>query len=188
MNKNKRTKFQALGMAALLFFTSSAVTFADAPEETAAAHEQPALIGMPNPMVEYTSIPEMQDALGFLPLTLPESMYTCTNRYIIAKSTADLRYTTRDTERPSTYCIRSARQTSFPSSQDISGMYGFTWWPHFISRTNVFLAKTGDSSYAARWSNDQYLFSATADNVDEADFNDELLHLVSTTEEDYTRK
>ena len=67
-------------------------------------------------------------------------------------------------------------------------MYGFTWWPHFISRTNVFLAKTGDSSYAARWSNDQYLFSATADNVDEADFNDELLHLVSTTEEDYTRK
>ena len=187
MNKTKRTKFQVLGMAALFFVTSSAAAFAATPEEAPAAHAQPVLVGMPNPMVAYASISAMQDTLGFPPLTLPESLYTCTNRFVIAKTTADLRYTSRDTQNPSTYCIRSARQTAFPSSQDISGMCGFTWWPHFISRTNVFIAQTGTDSYAARWSNDQYLFSAAADHVSEADFNDEILRLVSTTEEDYTR-
>ena len=188
MNKIKRTKFQVLGMAALFFAAGSAAAFAAVPEEASTVQEQPALIGMPNPMVGYASVSEMQDTLGFLPLTLPESLYTCTDRYVIAKTTADLRYTARGTETPSVYQIRTARQTSFPSSQDISGMYGYTWWPHFISRTNVFIARTGASSYVARWSNDQYLFSAAADQIDEADFNDEILRLVSTTEDDYTRK
>ncbi len=188
MNNTKRTKLQSLGIAALFFVTSPMTVFAATPGEAAPSPAHSAIIGMPNPMVEYASLTEMQDILGFLPLTLPESLYTCTHRYIIAKATADIRYTSGTAQETSAYCIRSARQTTFPASQDISGMYGFTWWPHFISRTNVFITKTGLTSYAARWSNDQYVFSVTADNIEEADFNDEILRLVSVTEEDYTKK
>jgi len=185
MNKINRTKFRAWILTALCAAAITANCYA-APEGTVSpVPSGETMIGMPNPMLSYDSIAAMQEVLGFSPMTLPESEYSCTNRYIISKKLADLRYTALYTENPVQLCVRSARQEEFPHVPDISGVYSVTWWPHFISRTNVFIAKSAPASYAARWSNATYVFSLTADGLNETEFKSLVRNLVLTAEDDF---
>jgi len=181
----KQIKFTAIGSITSLLLLMSPSCYAQQ-TPVAAPADLPAAIGMPNPMVAYDSLPKMNNDLGFAPLALPDTGYQCTKMYIIAKTTAELRYTSLDADDPSTFCVRSARQESFPSTRDISGIYGCTWWPYFISRTNLFFTETGSGAYAARWSNARYLFVLSASNTNGPDFQAELKRCISLTEQEYT--
>ena len=164
---------------------SDEVTSEEVTEGEAADTEE--TVGMANPMVEYETIPEMQEVLGFDPLYLPESSgYTCSVMYIISGDLADLRFASKDGG-TAEIGVRSALADTM-DSDDVSGYYGDDWKESTVSDTEV---ETGggsqdvDNTYFAKWSNDKYAFSVSG-AVSEDEFSDILEQLVGITENEYT--
>lgn len=141
---------------------------------------------MANPMVEYKTIPEIEHALGFDPLYLPESSgYTGSEMYVIGESLADLRYISKNGGKEE-ISVRSALKDS-TDTEDVSGYYGDDWHDRKVSNTIVGIGggtADADNTFFARWSNDKYLFSVSGD-LDEAAFMDIVDTLVIVTENNY---
>lgn len=132
-------------------------------------------VGMPNPMIEYTSVQDAAKAAGFTPLYLPKiSGYHVSSTFVISKGTVDIRYT-HDGEPDKTLTLRTA-QAKKQKTKDISGICSVNWTQQTIDDTNVFLTKVPAESkashdgYAARWEQDGMLFSVYAENISEPEF------------------
>lgn len=122
------------------------------------------LVGMPNPMVEYTSYRDMVETLGFSPLIFPRGTgMMATAQYVIGGETADIRYQSRYglNGRQQSYTVRTARATDTNTEPaSISGLHGYTWETKKLSSSDVKVAKISDSSYAAVWTTGGFVFSA----------------------------
>ena len=135
------------------------------------AQEEP-LIGMPNPIVEYKTMPELENVVGFRPLILPKGTFLGGKYKVEAISSisgqmADVRYKLGGKGK---LTIRSQKFDA-PSSQDISGVYTGNWKRETISQTGVDIAKFAKASYAARWVVGNYSFAVIGEHMKEKDFN-----------------
>lgn len=132
---------------------------------------------IPNPITENHSYGEVARSVGFHPLYIPAaSGYRCTDFLTYSGSMADFRYTNGTSK----VTVRTAKASA--ADDDISGIYGAKWDKRTAGNTVVYVAKTGESSYAAHWTSGGYAFSATGDNITEADF----MNLVSGSMVDMT--
>lgn len=122
------------------------------------------LVGMPNPMVEYSSYRDMVETLGFSPLIFPRGTgMMVTAQYVIGGETADIRYQSRYglNGRQQSYTVRTARATDTNTEPaSISGLHGYNWETKKLGSSDVKVAKISDSSYAAVWTTGGFVFSA----------------------------
>lgn len=144
-----------------------------------------AMVGMPNPLVEYSSYSELNDAVHFRPLALPKGTVLAgkykPSAYIsISGETADVRY---DLEKGGSLMIRSAKVGK--GSQDISGIYTKNWKEQNFDGTTVSVAKVQKNCYAARWKVGDYTFAVYGEKMKEKDFKKLLPALVDYTEQHY---
>lgn len=157
--------------AAMMFGSVATATPLDIKEASAVANDAAVaseatetLVGMPNPMVEYTSYRDMVETLGFSPLIFPRGTgLVTTAQYVIGGETADIRYQSRYglNGRQQSYTVRTARATDTNTEPaSISGLHGYTWETKKLSATDVQIAKISDSSYAAVWTTGGFIFSA----------------------------
>lgn len=149
------------------------------------AKEEP-LIGMPNPIVEYQTMPELEKVVGFRPLVLPKGTFLGGKYKVEAISSisgqlADVRYKLKG---KSTLTIRSQR-FDVPSSQDISGVYTGNWKRETIGQTGVDIAKLPKDSYAARWVVGNYSFAVVGEHMKEKDFRRLLTEVLVDRTEDF---
>lgn len=172
MKSIKKSVFISLAGAALIL--SGAVAQASYPGD----------VGVPNPMVEYSSYDDLDNALGFEPLFLTKSFgYKCDAFYSISGKTADIRYTN---DQGAEVTVRTARLVP-EESNDISGVYTGKWKEKTIGNTPLKVAKLSKDSFAASWTEDAFAFSLTGDHMTEEEFM-KLLggYFVDITEHFYT--
>ncbi len=150
---------------------------------------------LPNPMVPYTSYQEMADVLGFRPLVLPRAEgYELTDAFVIDNTVSDMRYSSRygATEQRSQLTIRTALKSSIAASGSdaattLSGFYSVDWQPLQLGTKTVLLAQISDTSYAACWSEGDYLFTCDGKNFNRWDFTHRIVYdLIDTTDHYYT--
>ena len=169
----------------LLALLAAAAILAPLPAQAAApAAEQPPqggiLTGMPNPYTEYSTLAEMKQVLGFMPLTMPkDSHFKYTAKYIISGTTADLRF---KGDKDETAGIRSARM-DIAGMEDISGYYSVQWEDLHISQTDLHIAYLDYDSYVARWTHGKYTFAFNAHAMTREKYHKLLRSLVQTTEQ-----
>ena len=125
------------------------------------------MIGMPNPMVEYQSYQEMSEILDFNPLYLPQiTGYRSYYMAAISRNIGDIRY---KNDKGSELTIRTA-EISDVGTHDISGIHGANWKKLQIGDTSIFFAALSKDSWAARWKEGDYVFSATGENMEQGEF------------------
>lgn len=167
------TKKMLLVAAGAMMFVGSVAMPLDVREASAEASASAAgeaasmtagLVGMPNPMVEYTSYRDMVETLGFSPLIFPRGTgLVTTAQYVVGGETADIRYQSCYglNGRQQSYTVRTARATDTNTEPaSISGLHGYTWETKKLGNSDVKVAKISDSSYAAVWTTGGFVFSA----------------------------
>lgn len=154
--------------------------------QAAPSESSPPALTLPNPMIEYQTLPEMTAILGFTPLYLPHSSgYECTAMYIINDCIADLRFQNTDGEKSSSLTVRSARW-DLSGQDDISGCYGMDWQESTISHSTVHIGQYAESTTkAAYWGSGRYVFALIAQDTNEYQFQNSLELLVDITEANY---
>ena len=138
-----------------------------------------AMDGMPNPMVEYSSVAEAAQAAGYYPLSLSElTGYQAEHIYVIAGDLIDIRYA-RIRNDSAKLLVRTA-PVILMQDDDISGVYGATWKkvtlrgiPVSIAEVKAEDGKTTD--YAAHWTVGDYLFAVQSEGLSYAAFMAALL-------------
>ncbi|MFV0635761.1 hypothetical protein [Mitsuokella sp. WILCCON 0060] len=158
--------------------------------ETAGDTQSDANAGMPNPMVPYNSYTEMAQALDFHPLYFPlSSGLELQQRFIIGGNVADLRYASRygQPEKRAQFTVRTAvADPDSMTAETLSGVYGANWQTQTIGGTSVQIAEVSDSSFAAYWTKDGFVFSVGAENVNRWDFLRQVRdNLIDLTEHYY---
>ena len=174
MYKKNQSKLKLRSLLAATMFATASLA------GTAQASSHPdVMVGMPNPMVEYSSVLDAAKAAGFTPLYLPAlSGYHVNFVYVIDKTTVDIGYT-RDGDANTTLRLRTARSSSL-QTKDISGIYSVQWKDKTLDDVPVAIAKVPALSkdvrdgYAAHWSVDGWLFSVSAEQIAQPEF----LHLL----------
>lgn len=171
---------------------TAAETAADTADaaETAGDTQSDANAGMPNPMVPYNSYTEMAQALDFHPLYFPlSSGLELQQRFIIGGNVADLRYASRygQPEKRAQFTVRTAvADPDSMTAETLSGVYGANWQTQTIGGTSVQIAEVSDSSFAAYWTKDGFVFSVGAENVNRWDFLRQVRdNLIDLTEHYY---
>ena len=181
----------AATLAAAVFLVAGAVSVEAAAEtEEPAAAEKIQEIGLPNPIVSYDTIAEMEIVLGFTPLMLPSSSgYVCTNMSVIDGVTADMEYIAKGRlqDEGSSLTVRSAELAKVADLKgDISGVYSAKWEKKKAGQSVVYIAKLADDSFAAHWVNEQYAFSFVGHKISRDKFLLLLRNiLVPQTERDF---
>lgn len=140
--------------------------------------------GLPNPMIGYDSLSEMNKILGFAPLTLDDSRYTNTNKIIISGVTAHLVYQDTSVKSENKVLVRSALKNK-AHMQNVSGYFYDNWKTQKISQTRVSVVEANRADHAASWYNDKYTFSLSARDIDKEEFMKLLEQLVLKTEKLY---
>ena len=165
---------------------TTGILLAGSPAMTKAA--DPVAVGMPNPMVAYDSVITAKKAAGFTPLYLPElSGYHVKAVYVYHKDLVDIRYATAGDSQTQLH-LRTAKAAA-QANDDISGIYSVTWEKEPIDGIEVAIAKVPAASkaeqdgYAAHWSVNGMLFSATAEHIAKPEF----LHILKTGLVDLSR-
>lgn len=140
--------------------------------------------GMPNPIVEYGSYHDLKDKVGFEPLFIPKiAGYRCDRLAAIGNDLAEMDYGNNN---GATFSVRTAKADVLSDENNISGIYGAHWVKRQVGTTEVYIAKVGDSAYAAYWQSGDYAFSASADQVTEPEFMRVLSNgLIDLTEHFY---
>lgn len=190
MQKGKVMKSAAMLAAAVLLVFGTVSAEAAAAAEESVPTEKIQEIGMPNPIVSYDTIAEMEIVLGFTPLTLPASSgYVCTNMSIVSGVTANMEYTAKGRlqDEGSSLTVRSAELAKVDDLKgDISGVYGAKWEKKQVGQSVVYIAKLADDSFAARWVNERYAFSFVGHKISQDKFLSFLRDfLVPQTERDF---
>ncbi len=171
--------------------TAADMTAADAAAVGEEGDTQAASIsGVPNPMVPYNSYTEMAQALDFHPLYFPlSSGLELQQRFVIGGNFADLRYASRygQLEKRAQFTVRTAvADPADMTAETLSGVYGANWQTQTISGTSVQIAEVSDSSFAAYWTKDGFVFSVGAENVNRWDFLRQVRdNLIDLTEHYY---
>ncbi len=148
----------ALAVAACLTGSTALAAEADSP-----------LLGLPNPIVSYTSYADTAQAAGFTPLYLTKgSGYSLRTMSVIGHTTADLGF--RNSTTGATVRVRTALASAEKGMTDISGIYSVQWNTHYLSGVTVYTAKIKDRAYAAHWQVGGYLFSAQTENMSRNEF------------------
>ena len=150
---------------------------APASQEAPAAQEAqaaPAALGMPNPIVQYRTIPELELAIGFPVFYLPANLNTvyhpAVSIYGIHGLVADLRFKSNRDE--STLMVRSALIERV-KTEDISGHHSVSWTEidaGDMKHTKIKLATIGPDSYSAHWKADRFTYSIDMNNIDKETF------------------
>ncbi len=141
--------------------------------------------GMPNPYIEYHTLAEMKNVLGFEPLSLPPAAsYSCTTMYIIGDAVAELHFVGQKDEAASSCIIRSAR-IDIAGLEDISGYYQVQWEDLHMSQTDLQVAQLDYDSYVARWTHGKYTFSFVGNTMSVDKYHQLLRLLVQRTEQKY---
>ena len=154
------------------------------PSQAEEKNGESGLVGLPNPYVPYETCDAAAEALGFAPLSLPETAgWQCTDIFVIDNETADLRYG-RKWEPEMSLRIRTFRLPEGEPLRDISGLYGVNWRTETIKGRTVYIARAEDRErqcYAASWMVGSYIFSTYGENMSYAPFwyllSDTLLEL-----------
>lgn len=133
-----------------------------------AAEPDSPMMGIPNPIVSYTSYADTAQAAGFTPLYLTKgSGYSLRTMSVIDHTTADLGFRN---SAGSTVRVRTALASAEKGLTDISGVYSVQWNTHYLSGVTVYTATIKDRAYAAHWQVGGYLFSAQAENMSRDEF------------------
>ncbi len=142
-------------------------------EETAPA-AVPAAEGIPNPIVEYTNVPDMELALGFPVLYLPGNLYATYHPAVVINSIggtiSDLHFRSREDD--SRIMVRTALLKTV-NTEDISGYNGVEWKLQDvgdIKHTQVNVAITEDGTHVARWTKGRFVFAIAIKDMDEKNF------------------
>ncbi|WP_299144635.1 hypothetical protein [uncultured Dialister sp.] len=145
----------------------------------------PSRIGIPNPLVEYDSYGRLGQVVGFQPLFLTKSFGYKVDSYIaISRQTADIRYSNDDGAR---LTVRSALRDRKNGGEDISGVYTGKWEKKEIAHSTVYVAKTDEKTYTARWTCGAYAFAVTGEGMSEEEFSHILAgYFVDMTEHYYS--
>lgn len=171
-----------IGVFSVLTLSTFCCGFASAAEKA---------VGVPNPMVSYDNVVSAKAAAGFQPLYLPSiSGYHVSNVWVIAGDVIDIEYTS-DIEPVSKFRLRTARCTELMNESTngtymagalgtsneggISGIYGAKWQQEKINGLPVSIAEipkenTAPVDYAAHWTHNNMLFSASSENMTYREF------------------
>ena len=167
-------------------------------ESSAALAETSAIgdVGMPNPMVPYTSYREMCDVLGFRPLALPRAEgYELTDAFVIGGTVSDMRYSSRygAPGQRSTVTVRTAIRSSLDAEDaetaatTLSGIYSVDWQPLTLGANTLFIAQVSDTRFAACWTQGDYIFTCEGENFNRWDFTHRIMYdLMDITDHYYT--
>lgn len=129
----------------------------------------PSRIGIPNPLVQYESYERLGQVVGFQPLFLAKSFGYRVDSYIaISRQLADIRYSNDDGAR---LAVRSALRDRKNGAEDISGVYTGKWEKKEISHSTVYVAKTDEKTYTARWVTGGFAFAVTGEDMSEEEFS-----------------
>ena len=145
------------------------------------------VVGMPNPIVEYTNFAELETAVGFRPLLLPKGTFLAGQYEVdtissIDKKSAQVSYKLAN---GGTFTLRSAKLEAVKPMTDISGVYTNKWKDKKIDDTMVSVAKVGKNTYAAHWTVDGYAFSLYGEQVKEKEFKKLLSDVLVQFTEDF---
>jgi len=143
-------------------------------EDGSAANTETTTASMPNPIVEYTNVPDLELALGFPVLYLPGSLYATYHPALVINSIggtiSDLHFRSREDE--SRIIVRTALLKTV-NTEDISGYYGVNWALQDVGdmkHTQVNVAITEDGTHVARWTKGRFVFSLAIKDMDEKNF------------------
>jgi len=182
MTDMKKTFASAVLAVSLL---TSAPAFAEeATPAEPAAPAPAAAVGMPNPIIQYRTIPELELAIGFpvfyLPANLNPIYHPAVSIYGIHGLVADLRFeSNRDNSK---LLVRSALLERV-RTEDISGHHGLTWNEldgGDMEHTKVKVASLGPNAYSAHWQAGRFVYSIDITEVDENTFRRFLKAFVTT--------
>lgn len=67
--------------------------------------------------------------------------------------------------------MRSALRDRKNGAEDISGIYTGKWEKKEISHTTVYVAKTDEKTYTARWVTGGFAFAVTGEDMSEEEFS-----------------
>ena len=154
-----------IGVFSFLTLSTFCFGFASAAEKA---------VSVPNPMVSYDNVVSAKAAAGFQPLYLPSiSGYHVSNVWVIAGDVIDIEYTS-DIEPVSKFRLRTARCTEL-MNESTSGIYGAKWQQEKINGLPVSIAEIPKENpapvdYAAHWTHNNMLFSASSENMTYREF------------------
>ncbi len=179
------------GILIALFMLGTSASGMAAPSADAGYPIQVKEVGMPNPMVAYSSLAEVQVQLGFRPLTIARAVgYECSALSVIDGVMANLDYTALPVAKDanSTFCVRSAELAKVADLKgDISGVYSVTWEKKKIGQSTVYFAKISDTSFVVHWTRGKYAFSALGSGIGKEAFLTVVRdNLVPESEIDYS--
>lgn len=181
--------FICAGLAACTIFSmSTATVFADEVDEhyDEPSYEEPApMVGMPNPMIEYKDVPELEKAIGFPVMYLPSNLYSlyhpAVHVFAISGQVADLRFENKADGTKIT--LRSALKERV-LTDDISGCYGFAWHKQSagdVKRTKVDVGIPAEGERVAKWEAGRFVFSLYVTGVDDDSFAPLLKNFVAVS-------
>ena len=128
-------------------------------------------VGMPSPIVTYSSFNEAAKKVGFIPLYIPrKSGFVMNYIAVISNNIVEIRYGRR-WEPNVTLSLRTYKRKPGEELKDISGVYGVKWKVDLSSGTTIYIARISDNTNVAAWSIGQYTFAAMTDNLSFAAFH-----------------
>lgn len=147
------TAVLALGLAACGGGASSAGTPADS------------VVSIANPLVEYNSIDELNEALGFTMQELPIDGYKVQTYIAIDNTVGQINYSSPDGP---ALCLRTAK-----AAGDISGVYGANFAEETIADVTVHV-DAANATPVAWYEKDSMSYSLSGTDIDEAAFRSAL--------------
>ncbi len=133
------------------------------------------MTSMVNPMVEYSTFPELEKQIDFEYLIIPESNgFQCENIYLISKETVDIDYVSKENAEVEA-CVRTAK-----GNEDISGYYGMSYQEEKIGDITVqkgeFKGETKDEyARVAWWTNGSFTYAVSFKRLEAEAVFDSLL-------------
>lgn len=172
------------GAVLALSLLTAAPAFAEEAPAAAPADQPKASVGMPSPIIQYRTIPELELAIGFpvfyLPANLNAIYHPAVSIYGIHGLVADLRFeSNRDNSK---LMVRSALLERV-RTEDISGHHGLNWSEidgNDMKHTKVKVASLGPDSYSAHWKAGRFVYSIDFKDIDKESFLRYLKAFVAT--------
>ena len=139
-----------------------------------------------NPLVQYDSVLQANNALGYRPLVVPRIYgYECYTIYVISNRLAQLTFKSNIDD--STLIVRTAVIQSV-GTDEISGYHGINWTERPISRSHTLYGIAPNGNQVVSWVEGRYAFSVIASKLDEQTFMRQMKGLVRTSEQRYNRR
>lgn len=163
------TAVLTLGLAACGGGASSAST----PAASTPADSTPvdsSMVSVPNPLVEYNSIDELNEALGFTVQELPIDGYKVQTYIAIDNTVGQINYSSPDGP---ALCLRTAK-----AGGDISGVYGANFAEETIAGVSVHV-DAANATPVAWYEKDSMSYSLSGTDIDEVAFRSALEAVVA---------